>query len=181
MNRPAPAWSNAVDEAGWISNRLSPFESYIVTSVVPAGSEAYARVLHPAERPGPGGERLVRWAEVAAWSGMPLNRDAQFHSIELPPVRPEADVPWSSQGPEEGSLYLPDAEVLASVLSAWTATPARCWFCVWDGYDWAGTLFAVPGESGARLPDPVPAAVRRGSRVQRPTVTTCSAPAPLRP
>jgi hypothetical protein len=168
VNGPGPAWSSAVDEADWIGQRLSPFDSHIVTSVVPAGFEAYARVLHPAEVPGRGGDRLVRWAEVAAWSGMPLQRDAQFHSIALPPVRPQSEAPWSSQGPEEGSLYLPDAGELAGLLRGWTATPAQCWFCVWDGYDWAGTLLAPPGETGARLPDPVPAAARNGPRVRLP-------------
>ena len=101
-------------EAAWIGARLAPFESAVVTSVVPRGFEAYARVLHPAEEPS-WGNRLVRWAEVAAWSGMPLRRDAQFHTIALPPARPAADAPWSSQGHGEGSLYPPDAEVLAEI------------------------------------------------------------------
>ena len=55
----------------------------MVSSVVPAGFEAYARVLHPAEEPLHGGDRVVRWAEVAAWSGLPLRPGSQFHSIDL--------------------------------------------------------------------------------------------------
>lgn len=168
MNGPEPAWSTAVGEADWIGERLSPFDQHVVTSVVPADFDAYARVLHPAQEPGPDGEPLVRWAEVAAWSGMPLRRDAQFHSIALPLVRPEAPAPWSSQGPDEGNLYLPDAEVVAGLAREWTATPERCWFCVWDGYDWAGTLLTPPGEPGVRLPDPVSPAVRNGPRVSLP-------------
>jgi hypothetical protein len=78
-----PAWSAAVGEADWIGERLSPSDAHTVTSVVPAGFDAYARVLHPAEEPGWVSDRLVRWAEVAAWSGMSLRRDAQFHSIAL--------------------------------------------------------------------------------------------------
>jgi hypothetical protein len=163
-----PAWSLEVGEADWIGERLAPFDVHTVASVVPAGFDAYARVLHPAQEPDRGGERLVRWAEVAAWSGMPLRRDAQFHSIALPPVRPQADAPWSSQGPAEGSLYLPDAEILAGLVREWTATPGRCWFCVWDGYDWAGIMFARPGETGVRMPDPVPATIRNGPRVRLP-------------
>ncbi len=109
----------------------------------------------------------MRWAEVAARSGQPLKPDSQFHSIALPPVRPEAEAPWHSQGPHRGSLYPPDAMVLAEILQGWTTTPQRCWFCVWDGYGWDGLLYltasdgtgaAGPG-SGTR-PDPVPAAVR---------------------
>jgi hypothetical protein len=164
-----PAWSDAVGEADWIGERLSPFSANKVTSVVPGGFDAYARVLHPAEEPGRGGDRLVRWAEGAAGSGMPLRRDAQFHSIALPPVRPERQAPWSSQGPHEGSLYLPDAGALAGLAREWTTTPGRCWFCVWDGYDWRGTLYAPPGEPSRRLPGPVPGTIRRGPRVRLPS------------
>jgi hypothetical protein len=135
--------------------------------VVPGGSSAYARVLHPAEQPG-WGERLVRWSEVAAWSGMPFGRAAQFHSIALPPVRPQQRAPWSGQGPREGSLYLPDAQALAGLVREWTTTPGRCWFCVWDGYGWGGTLLTPLGEPNVRLPDPVPGPVRQGPRVHLP-------------
>ena len=62
-----PRWSDDVGQAGWIAERLTPREDeYPVTIVVPAGFEAYARVLHPAQTPD-NGNRLVRWAEVAAW------------------------------------------------------------------------------------------------------------------
>ncbi|MGP7996880.1 MAG: hypothetical protein ACLPKI_06090 [Streptosporangiaceae bacterium] len=87
-----PAWSDEVGAADWIAGRLLPLAAGQVTSVVPAGFEAYSRVLHPAEEPGTG-DRLVRWAEVAAWSGRPLRRDAQFHSVAPPPVRPGRPAP----------------------------------------------------------------------------------------
>ncbi|MBO0770405.1 MAG: hypothetical protein J2P35_02995 [Actinobacteria bacterium] len=163
-----PAWSDAVGEADWIGERLSPFGVYQVTSVVPGGFDAYARVLHPAEEPEREGARPVRWSEVAAWSGMPLRRDAQFHSIALPLVRPERQAPWSGQGPWEGSLYLPDAEALAGLVREWTATPGRCWFCAWDGYGWDGMMLTTAGEPSMRLPDPVPWTIRRGPRVRLP-------------
>ena len=163
-------------QADWIASRLAPWEDeYIVTIVVPAGFEAYARVLHPAETPSTG-DRLVRWAEVAAWSAMPLREDAQFHSIALPPTAPGRPPPYGGQGPREGSLYVPDAEVLAAILRAWTATPEDCWFCVWDGFGWdtASTVAAFT-ETG-RPPesieepgrDPVPGPVRDGPRVHLP-------------
>jgi hypothetical protein len=162
-----PAWSDAVGEASWIGERLAPFGAHQVTSVVPGGFGGYARVLHPAEDP-LRGKRLVRWAEVAAWSGMPLRADAQFHSVALPPVRPAGPAVWSGQGPHQGSLYPPDAEALAGIVREWTTTPGRCWFCVWDGYDWAGVRLTAPGGPPVRLPDPVPEAVRRGPRVHLP-------------
>jgi hypothetical protein len=162
-----PAWSDAVGEADWIGPRLRPLDAGQVTSVVPAGFAAYARVLHPAEEPLTG-DRLVRWAEVAAWSGQPLRPDAQFHSIALPPVRPSRPAPWASQGPRQGSLYPPDAEALASLARHWTSTPDRCWFCVWDGHDWAAVRLTRPGQPAEPVPDPLPAAVRSGPRVRLP-------------
>jgi hypothetical protein len=172
----APQWSSDVHQADWIAPRLAPWagESYPITIVVPAGFAAYARVLHPAETTDTG-ERLVRWADVAAWSRMPLRGNAQFHSIALPPTDPGGPSPYDG-GPQEGSLYPPDAEVLASISREWTATPEHCWFCVWDGFGWnTGTsAFAFLTESGRPpempdpVPDPVPGEVRAGPRVRLP-------------
>ena len=177
VNGYGPRWSNDVGQAAWIAERLMPREDeYPVTIVVPAGFEAYARVLHPAETPGDG-DRLVRWAEVAAWSGLPLRDDAQFHSIALPPTAPAGPPPFTGQGPPAGSLYPPDAEVLAGLARAWTATPEDCWFCVWDGFGWGSgaSITAVLAEDGTppeilaeALRDPVPGPVRDGPRVRLP-------------
>jgi hypothetical protein len=172
----APRWSSDVHQADWIAPRLTRWDDeYAITIVVPTGFEAYARVLHPAETTSTG-DRLVRWAEVAAWSAMPLREDAQFHSIALPPTAPDGPPPYGSQGPRPGSLYPPDAEVLAAIARDWTATPDDCWFCVWDGYGWDTAItFAALAESGqpreiveepAR--DPVPGPVRDGPRVHLP-------------
>src|SRR5690242_10988764 len=99
MGSDAPRWSSDVHQAGWIAPRLAPWEGeYPITIVVPAGFDAYARVLHPAQASG-GGDRLVRWAEVAAWSGMPLRNDSQFHSVALPPAAPGGAAPYEGQGP----------------------------------------------------------------------------------
>ena len=75
-------------------------------------------------------DRPVRWAEVAAWSGLPLRSDAQFHSVALLPTRPRraAPVPTSTRG--RAACDEPDAAVLAGILRDWTATPEDCWFCV---------------------------------------------------
>jgi hypothetical protein len=169
-------WSSDVQQADWIGPRLASWEDgRTITIVVPAGFEAYARVLHPVQTAG-SGDRLVRWADVAAWSGMPLRPDAQFHSIALPPSAPAGPPPYASQGPQAGSLWRPDAEVLAAIGRDWTGTPEDCWFCVWDGFGWgsAGT-FAVLTETGQPREiiqepgrDPVPGPVRAGPRVRLP-------------
>ena len=130
-----PEWTATIDAADWIAERLSLDNWPQITSFVPTGFEAYARVLHPADEPGNGSGRLVRWREVAEWSGMPLRDDAQFHSIAMPPNRPETESPVV-QGPRIGTLYAPDALALASIGERWTATADRCWFCVWEGYGW---------------------------------------------
>ncbi len=178
MDSNAPRWSRDVNQADWIGPRLAPWEGdYTATIVVPAGFAAYARVLHPAGIP-EHEERPVRWADVAAWSGMPLRQDAQFHSIALPPTAPSGPPPYHSQGPREGSLYGPDAEVLAGILRDWTATPEDCWFCVWDGYGWesAHPFFSVASAETGNQPEtataprrgPVPGPVREGPRVRLP-------------
>ena len=138
-------------QSDWIAPRLAPWEGdYTATVVVPAGFEAYARVLHPAQVP-EHGDRLVRWAEVAAWSGMPLRPDAQFHSIALPPAAPGEPPPYHGQGPRDGSLHVPDAEVVARILRRWTATPEDCWFCVWDGYGWESASSFGPVREAPRV------------------------------
>jgi len=172
----APRWSSDVRQADWIARALTPWEGdYTITGVIPAGFEAYARVLHPVDTPENGGS-LVRWADVAAWSGMPLRPDAQYHSVALPPTDPGGSPPGDGQSPLEGSLYTGDAMALASIAREWTATPQDCWFCVWDGYGWDGpsvsAYLAADGEPPAIVEeprrDPVPGQVRDGPRVLLP-------------
>jgi len=166
---PEWAWSEAAHQADWVGEALSPFGDHVVTSVVPGGFDAYARVLHPAEVPHGGFGHIVRWREVAEWSGMPLGRTSQFHSIALPEERPGREAPWQGQGPALGRLLPADAMVLAEVISAWTTSPERCWFCLWDGYGWENARLLTPvGEPAVRLPDPIPENVRQGRRVRLP-------------
>jgi len=171
--RNGPLWSADVGQAHWIAGRLTPWDAHTVTMVVPDGFAAYARVLHPVETPG-NGDRPVRWAEVAVWSGMPLRSDAQFHSVALPQTAPGEPPPFAG-GPREGGLYLPDAEILAAIARDWTATPEDCWFCVWDGFGWdtvSRSAFTPAGEPPTIVPkrsaDPVPPSVRDGPRVRHP-------------
>jgi len=166
--RPPARWSSAIEEAHWIAERLGPFAER-VTSVVPGGFDAYGRILHPAEEPG-FGKRLVRWREVATWSGVALRPDAQFHTVALPAAtQTETPPPWRGQGPQQGRLYLPDAEVIAEVLRGCTSTPEQCFFGLWAGYGFGGTPFVSEGSPPAvPLPDPIPDAVRTGPLVELP-------------
>ena len=166
-------WSDAVGEAAWIEDRLAPFREHIVTSVVPGGFDAYARLLHPAARRDTATGPAVRWREVAAWTGAPLRPDAEFHSVALPPNRPAGEPPWAGL-PLQGSLDAGDAETLEEILRSETSTPNHCWFCLWDGWGWerAQPFTATRTPRGA-IPDTprdpvIPVAVWRGPRVRLP-------------
>ena len=115
-------------------------------------------MLHPAEEP-TRGHRLVRWREIASWSGVALWSDAQFHTIAMPPEAPADPPPWSGQGPREGSLYPPDAAVLAGVLRDATTAPEGCFFGLWAGYGIAVNLPLVqlPGREYLLYTGPVEA------------------------
>jgi hypothetical protein len=135
------AWSTAVADADWLEGRLTQPMGSTVTSIVPGGFQAYLRILHPAEvaPAGDGGEtRIVRWAEVASWTGMRLQADAQFHSVALPPEEAEgARIPLCYP-PARGGLSEADCRALSAILRTGTDEPDDCRFCLWEGYTWQG-------------------------------------------
>ena len=66
-------WSTPTQAWDWIAERLGPFATS-VTSVVPAGFTAYARILHPAEEPRP----ATAWCAGRRWpDGAASSPDAQ--------------------------------------------------------------------------------------------------------
>ena len=127
-------------EASWIGPRLMSFASG-VGAWVPPVFEAYARILHPAGR-GSGG--LVRWAEVAMWSGGTVHALAQFHEMARPrgslgrdselPARP-FDTP-----PRNGVLEPATLAALCETLGRHTTVPESCYFGVWEGFGWASMV-----------------------------------------
>ncbi len=122
-----------VEKAAWIGVRLSPFDSGLVTSVVPNGFEAYARVLHPLDPPVPG-QQPARWGDVASWSGIELVPGIDFPDVALPEHEPSGAEPWPGQVPQIGTLDSADADALSAVLARHTTTPDRCWFGTWEGW-----------------------------------------------
>lgn len=168
-------WSLDVGRAGWISERLAPFGQDTITSVIPSGFEAYARLLHPVETDPSGIRPVIRWADVARWSGAPLTRDAQSHDIALPSDTPEGPAPGAGSHPAEGTMCGDDAAALVDLLRA-PPGGGRCWFALWDGYGWGFGHGAHDrrGTSGTvRLRDPIPAEVHRGVALL-PPVRGCS-------
>ncbi|MHB8378780.1 MAG: hypothetical protein ACYDB2_02535 [Acidimicrobiales bacterium] len=152
-NSDALVASAQVSAADWIRERLSPWDARVVTSIVPSGFDAYARILHPVQLPR-NGVPLVRWADVSRWSGVPLHPLVQWHEVALPETIPSTEPPWRGQGPRQGTLFFPDANVLIEDLAAHTSTPRDCFFCVWNGYGGAAAVFVPLGSPPVYTPAP---------------------------
>src|ERR1700731_4984845 len=129
----APVLSENVSDTDWVRDRLSPWESRLITSIIPTGFDAYARILHPVQLPRDG-DALVRWADVSKWSGVEMHPQIQWHEVALPEAIPSTGRPWRGQGPRQGSLFSADAEALIEDLSAFTSTREECFFGLWIGY-----------------------------------------------
>lgn len=119
-------------------------------------------------------EGVVRWVEVAAWTGRQLQPDSEFHSIAFPMESRDGPPPWNAAKPRQGSLDPADAAALIEILREHTTTPERCWFCLWEGYGWGGSAVAVlrrsdvPAFTPPAPVDPIPKQVRNGRRVEMP-------------
>jgi hypothetical protein len=161
-----PIWSNDLDAATWVRERLGSFGSG-VGSIVPRGFEAYACVLHPF-RDSEG--QVQRWSTVVRQLKDGFTPIPTIASIILEasskPGDPFGDYVW----PEEGALDLEEAEVLVRVLRRSTTTAEQCWFCIWNGYaDLNGSVIQLSVPGGAqRLPPAVPLSVLHGPLVELP-------------
>lgn len=143
----------------WVVEGL-PRGEYCVTSVVPSGFEAYARIFHPMYDQE--SLRLVRWSDLADRRGVELGPDTGFKEIGA--LDPHSAT-WNPPPPQEGNLALEQVIVLAAALETFTSTPDRCWYCIWEGYGfwWSGS------HSPLYLPDTDPeeiAAYRRQAEEQ---------------
>ena len=102
MSSDGLAQTDDVTAAAWIAPRLGAFGSG-VRGVIPAGFEAYARVLHPAES---SDEESVRWSEVATAAGKVAHGLMQFHTlVGVAPTEQEVKAgPWKGLAPDAGDL-----------------------------------------------------------------------------
>jgi hypothetical protein len=118
-----------VSPADWImrSLRSSDRESGgRLSSFMPDGFEAYARVFHPARD----GERSVRWAELGADHGVSLTPDVAFSEV----VRKDQRDPNAYDiDPLDGHLPSAECAALSRLLHPHTGSPETCWFCLWEG------------------------------------------------
>jgi hypothetical protein len=120
--------------AAWIAPRLGAFGSG-VGGVMPAGFEAYARILHPARSTG---DDPVRWDVVAAAYGKVAHSLMQFHTL-VGASSTTNDIktgPWKGSPPSEGDLEPESLAALLDVLARHTDGSQKCWFAVWEGWGW---------------------------------------------
>ncbi len=143
--------STDVSNADWIVSRVRNFE-YDVGSLLPVGFDSYARIFHPAQRLDGDAWVEVPWAHVAAANGRIAHACMEWnaitcdwhylHGTNQPGI-------WDTE-PSVGSLPIPQAATLGGVLSRFTATPAACWFAVWEGSGAA----AFPRETAPKVAMP---------------------------
>lgn len=130
--------------AAWLGDELTTFGDS-VGSVVPARFEAYARVFHPFRLNGV----PMPWSAVAAERGTVVHPAMQFEGVTGQLDRyvcGSAPLEW--EPPEEGSLPRDIGLSLAGALQAFTSTPDRCWFGVWEGFGGLRIGPQRPGASG---------------------------------
>jgi len=171
VDNPVIEWSGDVAAVGWIARRLHPHTGR-VTSLVPAGFPAYARILHPACHNNGGRWTMVRWADVATVTGAVAHPGMQFEAIaspQHPTDRAPGGAGWRGLPPILGSLTAADVAVLAGVLAAATETPDRCWFCIWEGHGWlqgSPSAAVLTARGAAPVSAIAPPAVLAGPRVR---------------
>lgn len=115
-----------VGPAAWVATALTVATSAgTVTAMVPPVFPAYARVLPPTyDDEGVG--RRHRWSEIAADQGVTLTAETRFDNLVAGSDR------WGS--PSDGGLDARETAALARVLSDFTDTPDRAYFCLWEGF-----------------------------------------------
>lgn len=112
----------------WVGARLTGQRGH-VTGTVPAGFDAYTRIVHPVQAED---HRLISWSEIAKPTGTQTHPLVQWDRM----ARRELGQPhrWDTNRPDEGNLAAPALQQLLSVLRRHTTTAEDCWFCLWNGY-----------------------------------------------
>jgi hypothetical protein len=127
-----------VSVADWVAPRLTCSFGRVSTTV-PGGFAAYARVLHPVDDE-------ATWAEVCSDTGATAHALMQWHRICG--AEPGEPIEWWGEAPQQGDLEPDVLEALLRVLGGFTEPGMSCLHALWDGYGWVG-----PSESPRlRLP-----------------------------
>jgi hypothetical protein len=119
-------WISDVSAASWFIATLEPWseEGVRLSSFMPAGFEAYVRVIHPFRDPARKAPPRL-WRDVAAEAGVVLGPGTRVRDID--------DLSDEDRLPEEGSVPEEICGALVDVLAPRTSTPDFCWFSLWSG------------------------------------------------
>jgi hypothetical protein len=160
-----------IQPARWVEKRITSFAAS-VASLVPEGFAAYARILHPS------GD--TRWSDIAGVTGRVVHAEVQWQHLVTPPGQVIPPHQWDATSrwglPPSGSLPRQQLVQLAGLLSSFTSTPDRIWFCLWDGYgdlhppgEWRRSVDRLAREAHEVWhPDPHPHAELFEGRPDRP-------------
>lgn len=157
-----------VSAADWLVAAMPPFGS-----LLPSFFESYARILHPMWRAeGHEDPEVVKWETIAAETGRQMHPRVEFDSL-VGAERGES----RSYEPYIGDMPPSLLSALCEVLANHTATPERCWFCLWEGWGWVdgapSAAVVLPSESDDEdaaidMPPAFPSEIIDGPRVSLP-------------
>lgn len=127
--------SREMEVAAWLIRALEPRGLDRLSTFLPGGFAAYARIFHPVvHRSGRYGEldvpAAVRWRDLAADRGIDLFRDITFPEVAGPDAGSGDLAPLT---PSAGTLPPETCVELTSILARNTSTPGTTWLCLWDG------------------------------------------------
>ncbi|MCZ4078994.1 hypothetical protein O1W68_13655 [Rhodococcus sp. H36-A4] len=122
-----------ISEGRWVADSVTFAPTTTVGSLVPAGFDAYARILYPVRLSNPDGDsRLVRWSDIARHTGTIAHAEMELHALTAktgpgflrsdPPTPAAQVLDWREQ-----------LEGVVQVLAQHTSTPDDCWFAFWEG------------------------------------------------
>jgi len=133
-----------VQAADWIVATLESWShsGIRVESFVPAGFEAYVRVLHPFEDWDGRRSTFHRWGDVGAEHGIAIGPDTSVEDVLGTSSLDPAGVVGTPGSPGEGEVPTAVCRELVALLSPRTTTPEACWFAVWSGWGLLGTTSA---------------------------------------
>lgn len=125
--------------AAWIEDRLTTF-AQDVSSLVPDGFDAYARIVHPAYLGRDEEGIAVRWHDIAVANGFQPHAEMRFDGITPPGSFDGAGNQRKSQAglwdfaPQEGAIPEPIAIRLLECIAPFTSSDERWYFAYWEGW-----------------------------------------------
>lgn len=124
----------SAEPARWALKRMESANAptqWKLSTFMPAGFDAYVRILHPlADRGGEGPS--WSWERFASPDALPIAPEAQLRGVV---GQEHLDQGWLDEyAPLNGSMSTRTCASLIAALRGFTATPELCWMAVWDGW-----------------------------------------------